>query len=184
MEHIHKALEKRNGCVLITAHIGNWDYAGAYLAANGVPMNALVEVTDPEMFVMYTAHREHTGMKTYTLARAGHAFLNTIKDNRVLAVLADRDIMGTGTEVAFFDAKRKIPEGLGRIITKRNIPVVFAYMVLHPDQNKGRYLGVIEAPRVFVDTTDRFQEWLVNRLEDVVSTYPDQWFVFHPEWIE
>jgi KDO2-lipid IV(A) lauroyltransferase len=183
-DHIGKALSQKRGCVLVTAHVGNWDYAGAYLAANGVPMNALVEITDQEMFRIYTAHREHTGMRTYTLAQAGYAFLNTIKENRVLAVLADRDIMDTGIEVTFFNAKRKIPEGLGRIIIKRNIPVVFAYMVLHPDPHRNRYLGVIEAPRTFGNDIRLFHGWLIRKLEEVIRRYPDQWFVFHPEWIE
>jgi len=183
-DNIGIALGYGRGCILVTAHIGNWDYAGAYLAAYGVPMSALVEVTDRRMFALYTNHREHTGMRTYTVDQAGHAFLHMIKGNRVLAVLADRDIMKTGIEVDFCDARRKIPRGLGRLIARKKVPVVFAYMVLHPDPKKGRYLGVIEKPIIFSGGLRKFHEWLVGKLEVLLRTYPDQWFVFHPEWID
>lgn len=184
IDNLQQALQHKRGCVLITAHIGNWDYAGAYLAAFGVPMSALVEVTDPRMFDLYTKHREYTGMKTYPLAQAGHALLDMIKNNRVLAVLADRDIMNTGIVVDMFDGRRKIPHGLGRIIIKRKVPVVFAYMVLHPDPQRNRYLGVIETPVIFSGCVKTFHDWLVQKMEDLLRTYPDQWFVFHPEWID
>lgn len=183
-DNAFKALELNRGCVLITLHLGNWDYAGAFLAAHGVPMNALVEVTEGEMFRLYTRHREHTGMKTFPVNRAGYAFLDTIKRNRVLALLADRDIMKNGITVDFFSGKRKIPRGLGDIIIKKKIPVLFAYLVFHPTSTVHRYLGCVEPPVVFDCSIDEFNRVLVKKMEGFIRTYPDQWFVFHPEWIE
>lgn len=183
-DNAFKALELKRGCVLITLHLGNWDYAGAFLAAHGVPMNALVEVTEPEMFILYTRHREHTGMKTFPVNRAGYAFLDTIKKNRVLALLADRDIMKNGITVDFFSGKRKIPRGLGDIIIKKKMPVLFACLVFHPTSTAYRYLGYIEPPVVFDCSVDEFNKVLVRKMESFIRKYPDQWFVFHPEWIE
>lgn len=183
-ENTAKALELKRGCVLITLHLGNWDYAGAWLAAHGVPMNALVEVTEEEMFNLYTRHREHTGMKTFPASRAGYGFLHTIKKNRVLAVLADRDIMKNGITVDFFSGKRSIPRGLADIIIKKKMPVLFAYLVFHPTSKKYRYLGFIEPPVVFDGSVDEFNRIMVKKMEGYIRKYPDQWFVFHPEWME
>jgi len=183
-ENTAKALAFKRGCVMITLHLGNWDYAGAYLAAHDVPMSALVEETEAEMFNLYTQHREKTGMKTFPVTRAGYAFLDTIKNNRALAVLADRDIMKNGVTVDFFSGKRKIPKGLADIIIKKKLPVLFGYMVFNPYRNGHRYLGVIEPPIVFDGTVDEFNRLLVKKYETMIRSYPDQWFVFHPEWIE
>ena len=183
-ENTAKALAFKRGCVMITLHLGNWDYAGAYLAAHSVPMSALVEETEAEMFNLYTQHREKTGMKTFPVTRAGYAFLDTIKNNRILAVLADRDIMKNGVTVDFFSGKRKIPKGLADIIIKKRLPVLFGYMVFNPCHNSRRYLGVIEAPIVFEGTVDEFNRLLVKKYETLIRSFPDQWFVFHPEWIE
>jgi lauroyl/myristoyl acyltransferase len=183
-ENITQALAQGGGCVLITLHLGNWDYAGAYLAARGVPMTALVEETDAEMLALYTKHRESTGMRTYPVNRAGYAFLDIIKNNRVLALLADRDVAKNGIPINFFAGKRMIPKGLAEIIIKKRIPVVFAYMVLHTSPRHARYLGVIEEPFVYDGEADSFNRLMIDRFQGFIRQYPEQWFVFHPEWIE
>jgi len=183
LENLNRALSYKKGCVLLTLHIGNWDYAGAYLSAMGFPMIALVEETEFEMFRLYTRHRERTGLKTYPVSRTGYAFIDMMKNNRIMAVLADRDITKKGSLVNFFTGKRRIPQGLGEFVVKRKIPVVFAYMVLMVPPGKKRYLGVVEEP-VFFTTPEEFNNYTISHFEETIKKYPDQWFVFHPEWIE
>jgi len=184
IENADRALAAKRGCILITLHLGNWDYAGAYLAAYGVPIIALVEETDPEMFDLYTRNRERTGMKTFPVQRSAIAFLQTIKQNKVLAIVADRDIMKNGVEVDFYNGRRSIPRGLAEIIIRKKIPVVFGHMVFNPPGKKHRYLGKIEPPFVFEGTAQEFNRLMVSTFEDYIRRYPDQWFVFHPEWLE
>jgi lauroyl/myristoyl acyltransferase len=182
-ENLTQALSYKQGCVMLTMHLGNWDYAGAFLAAHGYPMSALVEETDPEMFNLYTAHRERTGMKTFPVTKAGYAFLHAIKQNRILAVLADRDIMKNGIPAAFFSGTRYIPRGLAEIIIKKRMPIVFAYLVFNLPERQHRYLGMIEAPIFFTGSIKEFNRLMVSTFERCIRQYPDQWFVFHPEWI-
>lgn len=181
IENLDKALTMKRGCILLTLHLGNWDYAGSYLAALGYPMNALVEETETEMFRLYTKHREATGLKTFPLSRGSIAFLDTIKNNRILAVLADRDITKQGKEFKFFSGRKNLPKNLGEIIVKRKIPVVFGYMVLV--NREKRYFGVVEPVKIF-ESESAFNQYMVDRFESAIKKYPDQWFVFHPEWIE
>ncbi|KPK70993.1 hypothetical protein AMJ87_07950, partial [candidate division WOR_3 bacterium SM23_60] len=89
-----------------------------------------------------------------------------------------------GITVDFFSGKRKIPRGLGDIIIKKKMPVLFACLVFHPTSTVHRYLGYIEPPVVFDCSIDEFNRVLVKKMEGFIRTYPDQWFVFHPEWIE
>jgi lauroyl/myristoyl acyltransferase len=183
LDNVKKALQYRRGCVLVTMHLGNWDYAGSYLAAHGVPMSALVEQTEPHMYELYTRHRERLGMRTFPLSRAGIAFLHTIKNNRVLAVLGDRDIGGNGIVVDFFDGRRTIPRGLGDIVIKRQLPVLFGYMALQPYHKKKRYLGWIEPPVFFKSSADDFNKVMVAKFEQLIRQYPDQWMLFQADWI-
>ncbi len=183
VQNIHDALKHGRGCIMLTMHIGNWDLAGSYLAARGVPMSALVEETEPEMYELYKKHRERTGMITFPLSKAAYGFLHTIKNNRVLAVLGDRDILKSGVVVSFFDGKRSIPRGLGQIIIKKRIPVVFGCMVFNPSRKEPRYFGYVDAPRFFTGTEDEFNTTMVRRFEDYILHFPDQWMLFQPDWI-
>jgi lauroyl/myristoyl acyltransferase len=183
LENVNKALQYRRGCVLLTMHIGNWDYAGSYLATRGVPMSALVEETAPEMYALFTRHRERLGMRTFPLSKAGFAFLHTIKNNRVLAVLGDRDILKNGITVDFFDGRRNIPRGLGEIIISRELPVLFGYMVLHPRLGRKRYLSAIEHPIFFKGSPEEFNKAMVAKFEEYIRKYPDQWMLFRSDWV-
>ena len=182
-ETVSKALKYGRGCILLTLHIGNWDYAGSYLAAHGVPMNALVEETTPEMYELYKKQRERLGMKTFPLSRAGYGFLHTIKNNRVLAVLGDRDILKSGICVDFFTGRRYIPSGLGDIIIRRKLPVLFGYMVLHPTSKERRYLAKLEGPVFFSGSEQEFNKAMVDKFESYILNYPDQWMLFQSDWI-
>ncbi|UCD19024.1 MAG: hypothetical protein JSU64_06250, partial [candidate division WOR-3 bacterium] len=106
-----------------------------------------------------------------------------MKKNRVLAILGDRDVVGNGVPVQFFSGRRKIPKGLGEIIIKKRLPVVFGYMVLDPSRKK-RYLGVIEPVRFFTESAEEFNACIVRKFEEFIRLYPDQWICFHPEWLE
>ncbi|OGC41447.1 hypothetical protein A2Y85_05845 [candidate division WOR-3 bacterium RBG_13_43_14] len=182
LEHIDGALALHRGCVLISLHIGNWDYGGAYLASRGVPIMALVQETDPTMFLLYTKHRERTGMKTYPVSKAPYAFIETIKKNKVLALLADRNVYGPGKMVEFLNGVRRIPRGLSDIIVKHNIPVVLCYVIM---QKHGKRYGLFIQP-VSYDRLDAesLEKKIIKVFEKIIRQYPDQWFVFHPEWIE
>jgi lauroyl/myristoyl acyltransferase len=182
-ENIDDALKHGRGCIMLTMHIGNWDYAGCYLAAHGVPMSALAEEIDPEMYELYKRHRERTGMVTFPLSKAGYGFLHTIRNNRVLAVLGDRDITKKGVTVEFFDGKRNIPQGLGQIVIKRRIPVVFGYMIFNPLRKGSRYLGWISAPEIFAGNEDEFNAVMVKKFEQFIHRFPDQWMLFQNDWV-
>jgi len=183
IENCLAALTHKRGSVLITMHLGNWDYAGAYLAARQIPMSALVEEIEPGMYELYTQHRERTGMQTYPLARSAYAFLDVMKKNRVLAILADRDIAKNGITVTVFNGKRKIPRNLGSIIARKKLPVVFGHLVFNPAGKKQRYCGCVEPPVIF-NSEDEFNAALVRKMEEFLKDHPDQWFVFQPEWVE
>ena len=182
-ENFARALKHGRGCIMLTLHMGNWDYAGAYVAACGVPINALVEETEPEMYDLYTRHRERLGMKTFPLSKAGYAFLHTIKNNRVLAVLGDRDILRNGITVDFFSGRRNIPRGLGDIIIKRKIPVTFGYMVLNSADKEKRYLAVVEPPVFFEGSPQEFNQGMVKKFEELIRSFPDQWMLFESDWV-
>ena len=183
VDNIDRALAQGRGVIMLTLHLGNWDFAGAYLAARGYPINALVEETDREILELFTRHRETTGMRTFTLRRSAYAFLDSIRHNRVLAVVGDRDILKNGKSVKFFNGIRKIPANLSEIIARKRIPVTFGYLAFNPKGSKRRYRGVVHTPESF-DTAAEFERFMIRKFEETIKRYPDQWLAFQPEWLD
>ena len=100
-----------NGVILALPHVGGWDYAGAWLAAQGFPPTVVVEpVEPPELFEWFAGAREALGMTVVQLGPdAGRAVLGALRGNRVVCLLSDRDLTGDGVEVEFFGERTTLP---------------------------------------------------------------------------
>ncbi len=182
-DHLVQALALRRGALVLTLHLGNWDFAGAYLAARGFPVTAIVEPIPAHMLAFFTRHRESTGMRTYTVDQTPFALLEAVRRNRILAVLADRDVLGTGKPVRLFDGMRRIPTRLGDFIVRTRMPVVFGCFVLAGAGPRRRYRIKTDEPVTFTRPAD-FEEFMLRRYEETIRRYPDQWFAFQPDWME
>jgi len=122
-------------------------------------------------------------MRTFTLRKSAYAFLDSIRHNRVLAVVGDRDILKNGKSVKFFNGIRKIPANLSEIIARKHIPVTFGYLAFNPKGSKRRYLAVVHTPESF-DTAAEFERFMIRKFEETIRRYPDQWLALQPEWFD
>jgi KDO2-lipid IV(A) lauroyltransferase len=187
-EHLNRALRAGRGAILVTAHLGNWDLAGAFLAALGYPLTAVVEPIGQGVTKTLNRYRGWTGME---LVRLGETFemRRALCRNQFLVLLGDRDLTGTGVRVKFFKRDRYIPLGPAWLALHADTPILTGYMVIAPKRKRRPYLVVIEPPlpidrsrkdlrSAIISTTRALSE----RLTRMIQSYPDQWFVFQPEW--
>ena len=74
-EHLDRALQRGNGVIMLTAHVGNWELAGAYWGASGYHGCAVAEdeAIDADTYRLYERYRSATGMQVIPLSRAAIA---------------------------------------------------------------------------------------------------------------
>ena len=73
------AIEAKKGVIVALPHAGNWDHAGAYFCAKGIPLVTVAERLKPEkLFLKFLAYRQAMGMEVLAL------------DGRVIGTLAQR----------------------------------------------------------------------------------------------
>lgn len=181
IENAFEALQQKRGLILVTLHLGNWDFAGCYLGACKLPLAAVAEMTEPAMYQFYKERREHTGISTIPLTASPVAFVRALKENKVLVLAGDRDLTGAGVRMKFLTGSRMVPTGPERLAKSLRAPITVGYLVLNRNRPY-RYLAVIEKAEMAepnVPLTAR----LVRRLEQAISRYPDQWFIFQSEWL-
>ncbi|MBA3741911.1 phosphatidylinositol mannoside acyltransferase [Sporichthya sp.] len=105
------------GVVLALPHMANWDHAGAWVAAAGMPFTTVAEKLDPpELFEAFVAYRKGLGMEVLALDKdSGVAAIATLarrlRDGKLIALVADRDLTDAGLEVEFFGHPAKMPGG-------------------------------------------------------------------------
>jgi KDO2-lipid IV(A) lauroyltransferase len=185
-EEIEEVMKKGRGAVLVTGHIGNWELAGSYVAARGIPLDAIVRGMANPLFDAYINHtREAIGMTVVHDSEAVRRTPRSLRGGRAVAFVADQGVMGlASTFVPFFGRPAKTPRGAAVFALRFDVPVVFVVALRKPN---GRYRIVverIEAPQT--GDRERDVDAIVSRftqhLEKWVRAVPAQYFWQHRRW--
>ena len=185
-EGILDAKAAGRGIVLITGHFGNWELAGAYVAARGVPIEVIVRRMNNPLFDSYvTRTREGAGMIVVYDHDAVRRTPRAFKAGHAVAFVADQGVLGlASTFVPFFGRPAKTPRGPAVFAMKYRLPTFFVAAVQEPS---GKYRCVV-TPVEIPDTGDREADidTVVARytsiLESWVRRYPGQYFWHHRRW--
>lgn len=185
-EHIEAARAQGRGTLLVTGHLGNWELGGSYIAARGMPVDAIARHMGNRVFERYlTRVRERFGVKVVFDEHAVRQTPRSMRENRVVGFLSDQGVLGlASTFVPFFSRLAKTPRGPAVFALRMQVPVVFVVAVRLPS---GRYRLIVE-PMEVVDSGDREADTTAlvasytARLEYWVREYPGQYFWQHRRW--
>jgi KDO2-lipid IV(A) lauroyltransferase len=185
-EEIEEVMSKGKGAVMVTGHLGNWELAGAYVAARGVPLDAIARGMANPLFNAFLNHtREEMGMTIVHDSEAVRRTPRSLRAGRAVAFVADQGVLGlASTFVPFFGRPAKTPRGAAVFALRFDVPVIFVVALRQPN---GRYRIVverIEAPQT--GDRDRDVDAIVARftqhLEKWVRAAPAQYFWQHRRW--
>ena len=185
-EEIEEVMSKGKGAVLVTGHLGNWELAGAYVAARGVPLDVIARGMANPLFDAFLNHtREAMGMTVVHDSEAVRRTPRSLRGGRAVAFVADQGVLGlASTFVPFFGRPAKTPRGAAVFALRFDVPVIFVVALRQPN---GRYRIVverIEAPQT--GERDRDVDAIVARftqhLEKWVRAVPAQYFWQHRRW--
>jgi Kdo2-lipid IVA lauroyltransferase/acyltransferase len=184
--HLEQVMSKGLGTIIVTGHIGNWELAGAYVAARGVPLDVIArEMANPVFDKYLNSTRAGIGMVVIKDTDAVKRTPRSLRAGRAIAFVADQGVMGlASTFVPFFGRPAKTPRGAAVFALRFNSPVIFVSALRKPN---GKYRLVIE-PIEATSTGDREQDVdaIVTRftqvLEKWVRVEPEQYFWQHRRW--
>ncbi len=187
LHHLVEGTGSGKGCIMALPHVGSWEYGGAFLASQGLPMTSVAELLDPpELFDFFVEQRAAIGLTIVPLGpESGSTIINTLRHGGLVGLLSDRDIEGTGVDVEFFGEKTTMPAGPATLALRTGATLVTGAVYSGPGFE---HRGVVEPP---LDTTRqgtlradvaRLTQEIATRFEGLVRRAPDQWHVFQPLW--
>lgn len=185
-ELVDEARAAGRGLILVSGHIGNWEIAAAYMAARGVPIEAVARhMANPHVDGYFTRARERGGFRIIHDERAVREVPRAIRANRAVAMLFDQGAVGlASTWVTFFGRYAKTPRGPATFALRLGAPILFVAAIRQPDM---RYRLVVE-PISTASTGDRDADIdrivaaCTDTLERWVRRYPGQYFWHHRRW--
>ncbi len=184
--YFEQELKKGKGVILVSPHIGGMELAGIYLTSLGLPLYSVAETKGPgiNFFRFYNRYRAHFGNKLLPLESRTLTFklMRVLKNNEIVVLIGDRDIMDSGMTSDFFGRKASIPKGIAFLSKKTGAPILIGALAL--DALSPRYLGTVFKPLYpeNFDSADDMLEEVVSLMEKAIMMYPFQWFVFQRIW--
>lgn len=192
VHYMQEAMDKGNGAILMTSHLGNWELGGVTFAMREHPIHVLT-LADPETQVQDYRDRMRRTLGIHTVHIDPNNYTTVIKlsrllrENQVIAMLGDRYEGGKKVEVSFFGKRVMFPAGAAALALATGAPIIPAFTVIKPN---GHYLAWME-PLIYVKRTSgkTAPQLLVEKTQEVatvfekaVSRYPDQWYHFFDYW--
>lgn len=186
-EHIAASGRRGKGTIMVTAHLGGWEWAGHWLTAiGGHKVTAVVEdITPVGVKEFFLGQRQAAGLEVVVLGDdAGAAVLRALGDNHVVCLLVDRDIEGTGVEVEFFGETTTVPSGPAVLALRTGATVIPAAVYFDGSRHRAVVRPPVEVARTegFRRDVRRITQAITHELEELITAAPEQWHVLQPNW--
>jgi len=187
LERMENALAEGHGVVVLTGHVGTWEWLSASFTLNGMPVTAIAKTQPNQEYsrvlddLRATIHVEIFSRGTSELLAAGRA----LKKGKILGFLADQDAGPGGAFIDFLGKKASTPMGPAVFARKFQSPVLPAFILRKPD---GRHRVVIGEVLRYEDTGDTdkdlfdFTVRMTKILENIIRENPTQWIWFQKRW--
>jgi lauroyl/myristoyl acyltransferase len=188
LEHLADPVAAGTGVIAVLPHMGNWDAAGRAMLQQGLPVVSVAERLRPEeLFRLFLEHRQALGMTIIGLdqnGRVGRELGRAIRDGRVVALVADRDLTGRGIEVEMFGGRRKLPAGPALLALSSGAPIVIAALYETPEGWRCVLHPLADVPRTGVRRQDAeaITHEIAHAFERAISASPPDWHLFQPGW--
>jgi Kdo2-lipid IVA lauroyltransferase/acyltransferase len=188
-ENVDKALALGKGLIVVTAHLGNWEYLGGVPAKLGKDVVAIINRQhNPYTDIWIRNIRQKKGKLRCLYNEIGDLtkILRHLKKGGIVAIVADQTYYFKPIFVPFFGQTAATADGPARFHLKFGAPILMAFGTYQDD---GKYLLKYEEAVSFEKTGDDEKDcrtimtWINQQYEKAVLKNPDQWFsLMHDRW--
>ncbi|MEE8404268.1 MAG: lysophospholipid acyltransferase family protein [candidate division Zixibacteria bacterium] len=185
LQHLAKARSEGNGCIVLTAHFGNWELLGGMATTLGFKVHFLIASQHNLLVNNFLINlRKEMGVGIISLERSAREVFKVLNANGIVAIVADQHAP-SGIKLNFLGREAMVPRGPALFSIRKNAPVC-SYLIRR--ERFDRHI-VIAGPMIYPpDSGDEeadiryITEKYTSFFEDGIRQWPDQWLWTHRRW--
>ncbi len=171
--------------VLALPHSGNWDMNGVWLAQTYGTFATVAERLKPEsLYRRFIDYREGLGFEVIPHSGgerpAFEVLAERLRDNQIVALMAERDLTRTGVEVDFFGEPTRMPAGPAKLAIATGAALLPSHCWFEGDS----WACNMQTP---LDTSSGDVRAITQALADEfarnIAAHPADWHMLQPQWL-
>ena len=188
-EHFLAAQNQKRGVLILTPHLGNWEFGAPLLSKRG--FNLLVvtlDEPDDQLTTMRQAARAKWGIETLVIGKDPFAFVEIIRRleaGATVALLVDRPPSRSAVPVQFFGRPFAASVAAAELARASGCVLLPVYLPRVNNGYAGHILPEISYNRPelrSVDARQKLTQQVMDAFEQPISKHLDQWYHFVPIW--
>jgi len=180
-EHVVRGAHAGPGVVVALPHSGNWDLAGAWACATGMAVTTVAEQLSDAEYAAFVAFRKGLGLEVVSHRDPGAltALIDAIHCRRVVCLLADRDLSGTGVPVSWRGHSITMPAGPAMVARRTGAALVPAVCQFTED-GMAIIIGESITHRQGRDGLVAMMQEVADFFADTIARQPEDWHMMQP----
>ncbi|HXT09989.1 MAG TPA: lysophospholipid acyltransferase family protein [Candidatus Angelobacter sp.] len=188
-ERFEHALAQKRGVLLLTPHLGNWEFGGPWLTQKGITLQVVTMAEPGKNFTqLRQASRARWNIETLVIGTDPFAFVEIIRRleaGATIALLIDRPLPATSATVNLFGQPFAASTAAAELARASGCTLLPVYLPRNGDTYEAHVLPEIAYERSALrDTGARLQltQEIVTAFEPIIQKHIEQWYQFVPMW--
>jgi len=184
-EHLDAALTAGRGAVMALPHSGNWDMAGVWLTQTHGKFTTVAERLKPEsLYKRFIDYRESLGFEVIPLSGGEQPPFELLgkrlRDNKLVCLMAERDLSRTGVQVDFFGEPTRMPAGSAKLAITTGAALLPVHCFYEGDACRITFYPPLDCSSGDVGVVT---QKLADAFARNIAEHPADWHMLQPQWL-
>ena len=181
-----KLFKQNQGGIILTGHLGNWEYIGPFLSLRGIKCAGVAQIQhNSTSDVFFNELRKTDLMRIIPIDAGSKVMIRSIREGYYLGLISDQNAGRKGTKAQFFNSPVSVPKGAAVFHLKTNTPILLGFCILSMDFTyhlSFQELDMEGLPENSNEAIVEINQRYSKLLEEAIRENPQQYFWFHRKW--
>ena len=185
---IQEVLRENIGAVIMSSHVGNWEFLAAWLAVKGYPISFIAQrANNPHVHRLVLEMRTRMGMHMIDRSSMGlRHILRALREHRFVFLMPDQAAGRDALFVPFFGRAAATARGAAAFVMKTGVPIIICTLTRGAHGRFSLQTEVLRFERRPGDDEETTLREITARytraLEARIRQHPEQWLWLHRRW--
>jgi KDO2-lipid IV(A) lauroyltransferase len=169
------------GAVVALPHSGNWDLAGAWACYTGMPVTTVAEQLGEAEYAAFVSFREGLGMRvlSHQDPTTLPTLIRAVSEHRLVCLVADRDLPGSGVPVSWRDQQVTMPGGPA-LVARRSGAALFPAVCAFTPTGMRITFGDVVPERPGRAGLQAMTQDVATFFAEQIARQPEDWHMMQP----